>query len=100
MATQQKARQRREGNQVQRGQAGAGSNRGSSHGKTSNRGFASMDQQKQREIASMGGRAAHLSGRAHEFNSAEAREAGRKGGEIVSKDREHMSEIGREGGKH
>jgi hypothetical protein len=46
----------------------------------SKRGFASMDPQRQREIASLGGKAAHASGRAHEFNSAEAREAGRKGG--------------------
>lgn len=43
----------------------------------SNRGFASMDQQQQREIASQGGRAAHASGNAHEFTSEEAREAGR-----------------------
>ena len=42
------------------------------------RGFAAMDPQKQREIASMGGRAAHQSGHAHEFNSEEARAAGRK----------------------
>ena len=47
---------------------------------TSKRGFASMDPQRQREIASLGGKAAHASGRAHEFNTAEAREAGRKGG--------------------
>ncbi len=47
---------------------------------SSKRGFASMDPQRQREIASLGGKAAHASGRAHEFNSAEAREAGRKGG--------------------
>ena len=46
----------------------------------SKRGFASMEPQRQREIASLGGKAAHASGRAHEFNSAEAREAGRKGG--------------------
>jgi general stress protein YciG len=64
-----------------------------------NRGFAGMDEDKQREIASKGGKAAHESGNAHEFNSEEAREAGRKGGEAVSKDREHMSQIGREGGK-
>lgn len=49
--------------------------------KTSNRGFASMDREKQREIASKGGKAAHLSGNAHEFTSEEAREAGRKGGQ-------------------
>lgn len=45
------------------------------------RGFAGMDPEKQREIASEGGRAAHESGNAHEFSSEEAREAGRKGGE-------------------
>ena len=39
-----------------------------------------MDPQRQREIASLGGKAAHASGKAHEFNTAEAREAGRKGG--------------------
>lgn len=45
------------------------------------RGFASMDPEKQREIASMGGKAAHESGNAHEFSPEEAREAGRKGGQ-------------------
>lgn len=65
---------------------------------TSNRGFASMDESKQREIASKGGRAAHLKGTAHEFTSDEARAAGRKGGEAVSRDRQHMAEIGRKGG--
>jgi len=65
---------------------------------TSIRGFASMDDDKQREIASEGGRAAHEQGTAHEFDSQEAREAGRKGGETVSQDREHMAEIGRKGG--
>ncbi|MCF4967829.1 MULTISPECIES: KGG domain-containing protein [Nostocales] len=67
---------------------------------TSKRGFASMDEDKQREIASKGGHAAHEKGTAHEFTPEEAREAGRKGGETVSQDREHMAEIGREGGKH
>ena len=62
------------------------------------RGFAGMDPEKQREIASKGGRAAHAKGTAHEFTSDEAREAGRKGGQAVSQDRGHMSEIGREGG--
>jgi len=65
---------------------------------TSKRGFASMDPTKQREIASKGGRAAHAKGTAHEFTSDEARVAGRKGGEAVSRDRAHMSAIGREGG--
>ncbi len=44
------------------------------------RGFASMDRVKQREIASKGGKAAHQKGTAHEWTSEEAREAGRKGG--------------------
>lgn len=44
---------------------------------TSLRGFASMDKNMQREIASQGGRAAHRSGNAHEFTSEEARAAGR-----------------------
>jgi general stress protein YciG len=42
------------------------------------RGFAAMDPARQREIASLGGRAAHQSGHAHEFTSDEARAAGRK----------------------
>jgi hypothetical protein len=57
-----------------------------------------MDPAKQREIASKGGRAAHAKGTAHEFTSDEARVAGRKGGEAVSRDRAHMAAIGREGG--
>ena len=44
------------------------------------RGFASMDRSKQREIASKGGKAAHQKGTTHEWTSEEAREAGRKGG--------------------
>jgi general stress protein YciG len=44
------------------------------------RGFASMDRVKQREIASKGGKAAHQKGTAHEWTSEEARDAGRKGG--------------------
>src|SRR5688572_24958663 len=44
------------------------------------RGFAAMDAEKQRQIASMGGRAANRSGNAHEFDAEEAREAGRRGG--------------------
>jgi uncharacterized protein len=63
------------------------------------RGFASMDPNKQREIASKGGHAAHERGTAHEFTEDEAREAGRKGGQTVSRNREHMAEIGRKGGE-
>jgi len=44
------------------------------------RGFASMDRSKQREIARKGGKAAHMKGTAHEWTSEEARQAGRKGG--------------------
>ncbi len=62
------------------------------------RGFASMNPEKQREIASKGGKAAHEKGTAHEFTPDEARNAGRKGGETVSRDRQHMSDIGRKGG--
>src|SRR5688572_19393610 len=53
-------------------------------GGTSNRGFASMDPAKQRAIAAEGGRAAHAQGVAHEFDSEEARAAGRKGGQARS----------------
>lgn len=44
------------------------------------RGFASMDRAKQRDIASKGGKAAHRKGTAHEWTSEEAQAAGRKGG--------------------
>src|SRR4051794_17126790 len=66
--------------------------------KKSVRGFAAMDPEEQRRIASMGGKAAHRSGSAHEFDHAEAVVAGRKGGLIVSRDRKHMATIGRKGG--
>lgn len=46
------------------------------------RGFASMSPEKQREIASKGGRAAHEKGTAHEWTPEEARTAGRRGGQI------------------
>src|SRR5262249_48815786 len=67
--------------------------------KKSTRGFASMDPARQREIARKGGRAAHEKGTAHEFTPEEARVAGRKGGQAVSRDRAHMAIIGREGGQ-
>ena len=47
----------------------------------SNRGFAAMDPERQKQIASLGGRAAHQQGTAHEWSSEEARAAGRKGGQ-------------------
>lgn len=48
---------------------------------TSKRGFAAMSPEKQRQIASQGGRAAHQQGVAHEWSADEARQAGRKGGQ-------------------
>ena len=62
------------------------------------RGFAAMSRDKQREIARRGGRAAHEKGTAHEFTRDEARAAGHKGGVAVSRNRDHMSRIGRSGG--
>ena len=58
------------------------------------RGFASMDRVKQREIASKGGKAAHQTGPAHEWTSEEAREAGRKGGMASHRRRKEMMEPG------
>ena len=72
---------------------------GTQRGNTSNRGFASMDPQRQREIASEGGRAAHASGNAHEFTSEEAREAGRKGGESRGRNNNNGDDR-RSGGKN
>jgi len=57
-------------------QGEAQGNTGNKQSATRNRGFASMDPQRQREIASEGGRAAHAKGTAHEFTSEEARRAG------------------------
>lgn len=76
------------------GNGGAADNAG-----RAKRGFAAMDRNQQREIASKGGQAAHQKGTAHEFDSEEARRAGQKGGEAVSRDREHMADIGRKGGE-
>jgi general stress protein YciG len=56
------------------------------------RGFASMSPEKQREIASKGGRAAHEKGTAHEWTSEEARSAGRKGGQISRGGRGRLAE--------
>ena len=61
------------------------------------RGFASMDRAKQREIASKGGKAAHQKGTAHEWTSEEAREAGRKGG-MASHKRRRQQQGGEQGG--
>jgi general stress protein YciG len=70
------------------------------------RGFASMDPQRQREIASRGGKAAHQKGTAHEFNPDEARAAGSKGGQAAHRkgtahefDSDEAREAGRKGGQ-
>ncbi|WP_367850234.1 KGG domain-containing protein [Rhodoferax sp. WC2427] len=72
---------------------------GSSQQGTQGRGFASMDPDKQREIASEGGKAAHSSGNAHEFTSQEARAAGSKshGGKSTDDDND-SNEKSRSGG--
>ena len=79
---------------------------GSNPGGSSNRGFASMDPDRQREIASEGGKAAHEKGTAHEFSSEEARQAGSKGGQAAHEkgtahefDSEEAREAGRKGGQ-
>jgi uncharacterized protein len=56
------------------------------------RGFASMSAERQREIASKGGRAAHEKGTAHEWTPEEARRAGRKGGQVSRGGRGRLSE--------
>jgi general stress protein YciG len=76
----------------------ANNNQGGNQG-GSNRGFASMDEEKQRQIASEGGRAAHESGNAHEFTSEEAREAGRKGGEASGGGNRGGNQGGNQGGR-
>lgn len=55
------------------------------------RGFAAMNPEEQRRIASEGGRASHQSGRGHEWTSEEARAAGRKGGEARAENRNNAS---------
>ena len=81
------------------GAAGNAQKSSSGNGAPAKRGFAAMDEAQQREIASKGGQAAHQKGTAHEFDSEEARRAGQKGGEAVSRNREHMADIGRKGGE-
>jgi hypothetical protein len=65
-----------QGNSNQGGNKASDQDRQSGNQDNSNRGFASMDPQQQREIAAEGGRAAHAAGTAHEFSSEEARKAG------------------------
>ena len=77
----------------------SGNGNGNGSGGPAKRGFAAMDENQQREIASKGGQAAHQKGTAHEFDSEEARRAGQKGGEAVSRNQAHMADIGRKGGE-
>jgi hypothetical protein len=56
--------------------------------KKARRGFAAMSAEKQKEIASLGGKAAHAKGTAHEFSPEEARNAGRKGGQAAQRARQ------------
>ena len=60
------------------------------------RGFASMDRGRQREIARKGGRAAHVKGTAHEWSPEEARIAGRKGGQASHRRKPEGAPIGAE----
>lgn len=53
----------------------------------SKRGFASMSPERQRTIASMGGRAAHQQGVAHQWDRQQAMEAGKKGGKASGRSR-------------
>jgi general stress protein YciG len=59
---------------------------------TAHRGFAAMSTEQQKQIASKGGEAVSR-------NREHMAEIGKKGGEIVSQNRKHMSEIGRKGGE-
>lgn len=94
MATSKDSGNKSGGSEGSAQKSGSGSGTG-----PAKRGFAAMDENQQREIASKGGQAAHQKGTAHEFDSEEARRAGQKGGEAVSRDREHMADIGRKGGE-
>jgi len=93
------AQNRNQGGLQGDGQMTGDSQNGQQASRRAGRGFAGMDESRQREIASKGGKAAHAKGTAHEFTPDEARRAGRKGGEVVSQNREHMAMIGREGGQ-
>lgn len=55
--------------------------------------------EKQRAIASQGGRTAHARGVAHKWDTASAKAAGKRGGAVVAAREGHMAELGRLGGK-
>ncbi len=60
---------------------------------TKTRGFAQMSKERQKEIASRGGKAAHAKGTAHTFSSDEARQAGKKGGQAPRKKAVRTSKV-------
>ena len=62
------------------------------------RGFAVLDAERRREIARLGGKTAHANGNAHRFNPEEASLTGKKGGAVISENRDYMANIGRRGG--
>lgn len=62
------------------------------------RGFASMDDERRKVVAQMGGKRAHELGHAHRFTAETARQAGLLGGKSVAMDAEHMRKIGQRGG--
>jgi len=64
---------------------------------TSKRGFAAMVPEKLKEIARRGGQKTQSLGKGHLFTPEEAREAGKKGGRSISRDRAHMAKIGHRG---
>ncbi len=57
------------------------------------RGFATMSPEKQRELASLGGRAAHAKGTARQWTVEEAREAGRKGGKVTQQRAKQTADV-------
>ena len=63
--------------------------------RTGKTGFASMDPEKQKEIAQRGGQTAQRLGKAHKFTQAETRRGGQKGGLAISRDRAHMAALAR-----
>jgi general stress protein YciG len=80
MATKRQDEEQEEGQEGREAQGQEGQAQEERH-ERKGRGFAGMDEERQRQISSQGGRAAHEKGSAHEFSSEEAREAGRKGGQ-------------------
>lgn len=62
------------------------------------RGFALIPKETLRQWASLGGKISQQEENAHRFTSETAREAGKRGGDAIAKDREYMRALGRRGG--